>query len=806
MTTILQNDWLQFELEPGSGRWGLQPASGRWPRLEGAQTVIEIIHPSGNRLDHLRLEGDGSVQAGNDEVLGHPCSVTSLVAPMDSIPVVLTLDVAVLQDMPWLLWRLSIENKGPQGIELGSFRMLEAGGLRRTSAFRPIKETFVPAVGGLEMPGPFEKIRCFVNGWQSWSFTGSLGIDERQPRTRLGPLSTPIFVNPRTGVPDQPGRFASDMFGIVLQPVGKAGLLAGWISQLETFGSVDFDLQNRGVGLSVRGHGDRAEIEPGSAFHSDWACLGLVDLDRPGPLDEYLELSARAAGARVPDHAPAGWSSWYYYFETVSGKSIRSNLEWIAENRDLVPLELVQIDDGFEANVGDWLTVRESFDGRPGELSRATRSAGLRPGLWLAPYIAKPRAEWARRHPDWILRNRNGRAVNAGYNWSTFTVGFDPTHPGVEDGVQNLVRKAVEEWGFEFLKLDFLYAAALPGLRYDRTQTRAQAMRKALRTIRQAAGDETWLLGCGCPLGSGIGLVDSMRVAPDVAPRWSPAYQGIELFFRREPGLPAVRNAIQGGIGRMALNRWWWINDPDCLLVRSRDTHLNEHEVQTLITVAALTAGALIDSDDLPSLVQERVDWLAKLFPPLPQSATVLDWWQSHPPASLRLDLQGVLGQWTLAAFVNWSGQPSDIQISRAALGLPPVDALHVVDFWQNEYLRWEAETLTRRVPAHGVAVLALRNEQVSTPTWLGDTLHFSQGLEVKTWQWGDSSARATLDLGHKASGSIWLRLPGTRIHPMVDGVPAVWGGVGGGVFRIDVEAEASSEISIGWDAPAPDG
>ena len=712
----------------------------------------------------------------------------------------LTVDMALLHDAPWLLWRLGVENKGPQAIELGSFRMLEAGRLRRSPSFQHLSGSSGPPAGGLEMPAPEEGVRFFVNGWQSWSFAGSLGVGDRQPRTRLGPLSTPIFINPRTGVPRQRGRFASDMFGIVLQPATRAGLLAGWISQLEAFGSVDVDLQNRIAGLCIRGQGDRAALEPGSAFHSDWACLGLIDLDRPEPLEDYLRLSGRAAGARVSAQAPAGWSSWYYYFETVNGENVRSNLDWIAHNRGLVPLDVLQIDDGFEANVGDWLTIREGFDGRPGELSQAARTAGLLPGLWLAPYIAKPRAEWARAHPDWILRSRSGRAVNAGYNWSTFNVGLDPTHPGVQEAVDRLVRKSVEDWGFEFLKLDFLYAAALPGQRFDRTRTRAQAMRQALHTIRQAAGDETWLLGCGCPLGSGIGYVDSMRIGPDVAPRWSPAYQGVELFFRKEPGLPSVRNAVGGSLSRMALNRQWWINDPDCLLVRARDTHLKDQEVQTLISVAALTAGALFDSDDLTSLDPRRVDWLAKLFPPLPRSATVLDWWQTHPPAALRLDLHGAVGSWTLAAFVNWSDRPSDVQISRAALGFGSSGALHVLDFWRHSYLRWEAETLSQGIPAHGVSVVAVRHEEGSTPAWLGDTLHFSQGLEVKAWECEEAMARAQLDLGHRARGSIWLSLPGTSIRPSVDGAPAAWQAIGRGVFKIDVEAEASSEITIRWD------
>jgi len=62
--------------------------------------------------------------------------------------------------------------------------------------------------------------------------------------------------------------------------------------------------------------------------------------------------------------------------------------------------------------------------------------------------------------------------------------------------------------GFRYLKLDFLYCAALPGHRYDPGVTRAQAMHTALRIMREAAGEGVFLMGCSVPIGAAIGYMD----------------------------------------------------------------------------------------------------------------------------------------------------------------------------------------------------------------------------------------------------------------------------------------------------------
>ena len=85
---------------------------------------------------------------------------------------------------------------------------------------------------------------------------------------------------------------------------------------------------------------------------------------------------------------------------------------------------------------------------------------------------------------------------------------------------------AIDTWGFEYLKLDFLYSAVLgakDGTLRDKSLTGAQAMHVGMSLIRhaiveikgEAAADDITLLGCGASLGSAIGHVHLNRISAD---------------------------------------------------------------------------------------------------------------------------------------------------------------------------------------------------------------------------------------------------------------------------------------------------
>ena len=117
------------------------------------------------------------------------------------------------------------------------------------------------------------------------------------------------------------------------------------------------------------------------------------------------------------------------------------------------------------------------------------------------------------------------------------------------------------ELGIDFFKIDFLYAAALEGGRHQDVPP-VEAYRRGLRLVRDAIGPAAYLLGCGAPIPPSVGLVDAMRVSPDIGATYEPPQGDLSQGSQR--------SAVLSGVGRAWQHGRFWVNDPDCLIARSQ--------------------------------------------------------------------------------------------------------------------------------------------------------------------------------------------------------------------------------------------
>ncbi len=603
-----------------------------------------------------------------------------------------------------------------------------------------------------------ESLSFYSNGWQSWSTTGSYQPYDRMRRTRLGFLQAPMVINPDTPVFREKSCFSSDFFSLVLDKREQCGFVLGFLSQRQHFGSITADFRDRPV-LRMWANGDHARLDPGQSITTDWAVIYPFQVDLQDPFEQYLNDVAAEHQIGNFSEPPVGWCSWYYYYQGISERIIEENVRRISESNELLPLDLIQIDDGFESQVGDWLDFNKRFPNGVKPLAEDIQRAGFEPGLWLAPFILHPRARTAREHPDWLLRKQNGGLVRTGFVWNSLGAALDLTHPGVMDYVREVIHTAVHDWGFPYLKLDFLYAAALKGAYQDKSRTRAQVLRSGMEAVRDSAGPDTRLVGCGAPLGSMLGLVDAMRIGPDVNKTWEPSYDGISFPFRDEPCVPSARNSIRNILTRSPLHNHWWVNDPDCLLVRP-DSRLTLPEIQSLATAIAMTGGSLLVSDDMTQLPEERQRIVASLLPMMNLRAQVIDLLETDFPAKLRLDLEGVTGSWHLLARFNWNDYPINVQLKKQDFGIDEGDYF-IRSFWDRRTWCIDGNDFLYdgKISAHGVALLALRKNENSPATYLGSDLHISQGLEVSSWNSTEKHLEFQIKPGKKMAGSIDLKM-----------------------------------------------
>ncbi len=400
-----------------------------------------------------------------------------------------------------------------------------------------------------ELPvGP--QARVYESGWQSWSVSTAYGIDERPRR-----------------------------------PAPASALMNGWGNRLAPLGT-----GFQGEGLLAVGPTDGGEVVIVAAPAPDRevptiraAVTGsAIAITADGPVEvirypattsialalaNWAEILATRLVTEPIRVAPTIWCSWYHYFTDVTAADIEENIR-VIDQADL-PLDVIQIDDGYQAEIGDWLTLSDRFSDLRA-LVEGIAATGRRAGIWVAPFLAGERSALVRSHPDWVLRDATG-PVSAGRNWNQEVFGLDLTHPGVRDYLTT-VFQTLCDIGFDFFKLDFLYAGALDARRFA-DDSAVGAYRSGLDLIRAAVGPAPYLLGCGAPILPSIGTVDAMRVSPDTAPHFEPHEAG-------DLCAPAGRSSIVTGEGRAWQHGRWWVNDPDCLLTGRNVEHrevLAEH-------------------------------------------------------------------------------------------------------------------------------------------------------------------------------------------------------------------------------------
>lgn len=99
------------------------------------------------------------------------------------------------------------------------------------------------------------------------------------------------------------------------------------------------------------------------------------------------ELEERFAAAIAENHPilqtqeiPTGWCSWMVYGPRVSAQNIYDNLEAIKKQG--LDLKYIQVDDGYQSYMGDWLSASNAFDGGIKKLCLTIRALSRLSG-WL---------------------------------------------------------------------------------------------------------------------------------------------------------------------------------------------------------------------------------------------------------------------------------------------------------------------------------------------------------------------------------------------------------------------------------------
>lgn len=427
--------------------------------------------------------------------------------------------------------------------------------------------------------------RVFMNGYQSWTDSREYSTSEKMRGINQIPMPLVRKYNfdkygdyGFVGYSSRKGDFHGFSYGYIRR--GDEYMLMGSVS--ERSGFTVFELFSGREKLRISRDCD------GAVYGVPFDALDIVTLT--GTEEEVFDRWFALMEIDRPKAQPIfGYTSWYRHYQDISEIKLLHDLEAVAKSG--VRQDIFQIDDGYQTAVGDWLSInKQKFPNGIACISEAAHNSEMLSGLWLAPFVCERDSDIYRNKKDWLLKGPDGAPLPAGCNWSGSFV-LDFYNEEVREYLREVFRTVLHEWGFDMVKLDFLYAVCI---RPQQGKSRGQIMCEAMDFLRECVGHKL-LLGCGVPLMPAFGKCDYCRIGCDVGLSWND--NAVMQLTHRER--VSTKNSMLNTVFRRQLDGRAFLNDPDVFLLRDDNISLYHCQKQSLAIINHVLGSVYFTSDDV---------------------------------------------------------------------------------------------------------------------------------------------------------------------------------------------------------------
>ena len=305
------------------------------------------------------------------------------------------------------------------------------------------------------------------------------------------------------------------------------------------------DLAGITLWLDVRNGGDGIQL---GARVLKAATLVARRGDRSESIQSALSAFCRdmCPSPRLPKSIVYGSNDWYYAYGKNTAEGILRDAETVVSLAPTGgPKPFAIVDDG-------WQDKRTFPD--MAALTAQIRSRGARPGLWIRPLRAPQDTDRKLLLPATRFGRRQERFGD---------IAYDPTIPEAREAALNAMREAVQ-WGNDLVKHDYstyeLFGGwgsemgasiTTDGWHFnDRSQTNAEIVLSLYRGLREAAKEQTIIIGCNTIGHLAAGIFEANRTGDDVSGRtWE----------------RTRRMGVNTLAFRLPQNRAFFIVDADCV-------------------------------------------------------------------------------------------------------------------------------------------------------------------------------------------------------------------------------------------------
>ncbi len=538
------------------------------------------------------------------------------------------------------------------------------------------------------------------------------------------------------------------------------------------FGFTSFDRINTGIeiegGVVTAGCDfDGFMLAPGATIESERLRIARGD-DPMAALRAWGDAAAGHYRPRIWPTTPAGWVGWSWVdpFNSENYEEVvRRNARAIREKIPGADIGYIWVSIGNLKNreAGNWLEWNHAaFPSGPQTLVRDLAALDYKLGLWAGVFWLNSRLETQVTALRDAFLQKDGQPLTVPHRDLGAQYIMDPSHPKTLARFDEVFR-TWREWGIRYYMIDFMDAVAGATIgRYlpDSYANPAlvpgpQTLREALKTIRRAAGPDTYLLGSTGPTFQTVGLLDGARAGTDYGegrPIDGPGrgFYPATFVVNRANYWTSHQRAVQAWATHFFVHRKLFIADSGNVLTIDKPVPLPDAQISA--TIFGLNGSPLMIGDDVDRMSDERLALLRQQFPRLPEVAEPLDLFAAPDPdypKTFRLRVATAWDNWDLLAVFNFTTEP-------LRQTLPASGA--VWDFWEERYAGVVEKDYAVTVPPRSVRLL--RVAPARAPPWILSTdIHIRQGqAELSHVAWDEANLELRFTTARR--GNVFLRVP----------------------------------------------
>jgi hypothetical protein len=562
-----------------------------------------------------------------------------------------------------------------------------------------------------------------------------------------------------------------------------AALNVGFVSfdRAETDVEISWDAARRTAVLSAWCDLAGYTLAPGASVKPEVLRIA-VGQDPYTALEAWAHRVHQRYRPPVPERPPAGWVGWSW----VDSFNVERYEDVVRRNAEAVRRRLPGLDIGYVwvsiGNLagrapGNWLKWNyELFPSGPEKLVSVLGDFGFKLGLWAGAFWVNDQLEGTVDHFRDAFLLHDGKPIMMPQGLMGKMYALDPSHPKTLEMLRN-VFGTYRKWGVRYYMLDFVYSVsgATPGsYPNDGYANRAlikgpEAWREGLKAIREAAGDDTYLLLATGPSFQSIGIVNAARTGSDYGegrPLDGPGkgfYPGT-FAINKADYWTSHREGTDALAGNFFTNRELYLADSGNVM--TIDQPISVPDAQITTTLFGINGGPVMLGDDIGYMADDRLEMLKKVFPRLPDGARPLDLFDAVAPdypKLFHLKVRREWGTWDLLACFNYGQATLHREVDLKRLGLDPAAGYVAWDFWNQRYLGVaRSGKVAFDVPPGSVRVLRIAAERAH-PWLLSTDLHVRQGqAEIADCRWDAEKSVLTIraERPQGSKGSLFLRAP----------------------------------------------